>query len=233
MKGARITGSVLLVVAGLTLVASGATAAPFDIRDYFPLNQGDTWTYEHRQGGRIVTAALVSTIDGTKKLDGVEYVVRTKSNGEIAYFRHGSKGVENKGGKSKSPIGLVDWSASTPIYYPAACMMGRSTTQKTKGVSGPKLPLMPFKKNLTYNATFTVLAEETVKVPAGKFRDCLKVKLVIDCGKVLGHQSKTSQVMWLKESVGEVKTEITYGDGQTHHYALKSAKIHGKTVGGS
>ena len=224
MRTLRVLQSGLTLAVILLGWRAAWAAETYDLRKYLPMNQGDSWTYEHKQGGRTTTDDLVVTVQGTKEIGGSKFMVRKQTNGVIDYYKHSAKGVELAGGKAKSPIGLIDWSVATPIIYPAACKLAQPYIQKMKGKSGPKLPLMPLAKNLNMTCTFTALDEETVKTPARKFEKCLRCKIVIDAGKVLGTESKTVRTMWLAKGIGEVKAEITYGDGETHYYVLKSAE---------
>ncbi len=220
------------LLGSLVLCVSPAVLAQqtYDIRDYFPLDQGDTWVYEVREGGKAAGKPLKVQIKGTKKLNGRQYVVCEQSNGVVDYYLHTDKGVQSIGGKGKSQIGLVKWTLKEPLIYPAACEVGTTYKQEIQGHSGPKLPLLFTRISLNMKVEYTLEKVEDCHVPAGTFRDCLRVKMVVDCGKIAGHRSHTVKTSWLAEGLGTVKCITKYANGSTEERVLKSAVIRGKRL---
>jgi hypothetical protein len=178
------------------------------IAEYFPLAQGDTWTYRDTVDGDSST----STISGTETINGVvaakridedgDYELFTNSNGLTYYKKYDADDLEGCG-----------WSQSVftpPITIPAEVSIGaKYTSNFTTNYSNCRGE----SKTTTSSMEFTVEGIEDVTVTAGTFKDCLKLKMksnnmFSDEGQIQSGEETT----WLAKGVGEVKSVPTNGD---------------------
>ncbi|MEW6586105.1 MAG: hypothetical protein AB1442_10910 [Nitrospirota bacterium] len=179
------------------------TALVFTLSEYFPLGQGDIWTYRDIHGDYDSL-----TIGGTEIINGVAGVKVIKNSGT-----YNLKTIDNSGLKELKEYDIDEdgWNIkiyNPPKHYlPAKLHVGQSHSYTStvhyadnSGIS----------KTGTETGTFTVVGIEDVTVPAGTFKDCLKIHTVINFsfsdGSYLDEDIGTS---WLAKGVGIVKQSGT------------------------
>lgn len=169
----------LLVVS--PLVAAPAPKAKDAV--YFPTREGDKREYEVRAGGVTVEGGYTDTVTKVEKKDGALHVTITRERPDakpfvtvIAVGAEGLSRVESDG---------------QPLDKPALLLK------------------LPAKAGTTWDhegggATHTVVGEEEVEVPAGKYK-AVRVDLAAK-----GSESKTS--LWFAPAVGLVKMSHSDSD---------------------
>lgn len=175
----------VLVIAALTACGGGGgggapgTVTPPSVPaglDYAPLAVGDTWVYRRGDGGLDR-----SKVTGTRVIDGQTAFVVTDSNittgqsDATSYRKSATALTEVPDGSDPflSAIGAVD-SLRLPLR------VGDSYTQVDRTLSsGFDIDGDNRADTITVRSTVTVLATETVTVPAGTFPDCMKVRTQI------------------------------------------------------
>jgi hypothetical protein len=191
----RTTGIVAALLLALSLVTPGHGRCDELSESYFPLKAGMRWEYTvtSTQGQTqklLITNLAPREVNGTKvtprrwELGGSTFIELMKQDDSGVY-----RFAEQKG--ENAPPNLV-----TPIecHLKFPITLGNSWNMATKV------------GNSTVNISLTIESvSDEVRVPAGTFKDCLKIKQVgeNDAGtSVMGYE-------WYAPKVGVVKSMVT------------------------
>jgi hypothetical protein len=178
----------------------------YNIAEYFPLGQGDTWIWEY-DGDETQTISGTETINGVvtaKRIDeDGDYELFTNSNGITLYKNYDADDLEGCGWSQSvftPPI------TATPAEVSIGAKYTSNFTTNYTNCRGES-------KTTTSSMEFTVEGIEDVTVPAGTFKDCLKLKMksnnmFSDEGQIQSGE----ETIWLAKGVGEVKSIPTNGD---------------------
>lgn len=175
----------------------------YNIAEYFPLGQGDTWFFSYGEEPTTISGTeTINGVDAVKMITGVEnwYQLFTNSNGITYYKVYDANDIEGCGWSQSvyiPPITILPAEVSIGVKYTS-----NFTTYYTNCTG--------FEDTETSSTEATVEGTEDVTVPAGTFKDCLKIKikgnnLFSDTGQV----ETGERIWWLAKGVGKVKdTEI-------------------------
>jgi hypothetical protein len=191
----RTTGIVAVLLAGLALLTSGQARCDELSESYFPLKEGRQWEYNVTSDQGESKKLLITNL-GPRDMNGVSVTPRKWELGGgtfIEFIKQDDTGVyryaEQKGEN-----------ASPNLITPMECHL--------------KFPIAPGNSwnmatrlgNITLSLTLTVESvSDDLKVPAGNFKDCVKVKQVgeNDVGtSVMGYE-------WYAPKVGVIKSMVT------------------------
>lgn len=198
------------------------------VERYFPDEVGMSWSYRgsvvddvQRVGAYINTAA----VKGTAEKKGAQVKIFTESNQADegpaeSYFVRDKEGISYYGGQPTTPFEsqLVPYRV---IRFPLS--LNKPFSQIDKSITfGRDLDEDGKEEGAVVQAEIVALGFETVSVPAGVFKDCLKLegrmKIFITLssnGKILLMTDKTTN--WFAPDVGMVKgiekTEFPSPDG--------------------
>ena len=191
----RTTGSVAALLLALSLFTPGQGWGDELSESYFPLKEGMRWEYNviSDQGATkklLITNLAPREVSGTKvtprkwELGGSTFIELMKQD-ETGIYRY----AEQKG--EQAPPSLIT---------PMECHLKFPIAEGSSWNMATKLG------NSTVNVSLTIesLSDE-VKVPAGTFKDCVKIKQVgeNDAGtSVMGYE-------WYAPKVGVVKSLVT------------------------
>jgi DUF3108-like len=191
----RTTGIVAALLAALSLLASGPARCDELSESYFPLKEGMRWEYTVTSD-RGETKKLLITNLAPRDVQGVKVTPRKWEVGGgtvIEFMKQDDTGVyryaEQKGGNE--PPNLV-----TPIE----CHLRFPITEGNNWNMTTKMGNSTLSMSLTIESV-----SDEVKVPAGTFKDCVKVKQVgeNDAGmSIMGYE-------WYAPKVGVVKSMVT------------------------
>jgi hypothetical protein len=169
----------------------------FKISEYFPLGQGNTWTYREEDA-----QLTVMTISGTQKINGVDavkmidedgdYQLFTNSNGIVLYKEYAADDIPGCGWEQSifnPPVKFVDSLVSVGSTYIS------NTTHTETDCTGKSATA-----SISYE--FTIEGIENVTVPAGTFNDCLKITGTFT---VNGSTQTNEQYIWLTKGLGQIK----------------------------
>jgi hypothetical protein len=214
---------------------------PYDTAEYFPLGQGDTWTFheiEH-EGNTVEEDTETYAIMGTEKtsgkfaakkveLDDGNYELITNTNG-IQFYKDYETDTEDGGVIEET----FDTYSPPIMYVPPRLSVGTRHSFKSTLIH---------KSSTGFNVTAKITGEmvvegmEDITVAAGTFQDCLKIKLTrhVIVSK-LQYEGHTEVTMWLAKGVGTLKemssaTEFTGGvfEGESS----QDVELISATVGG-
>ena len=224
MSPVRQRRSFALAMVALSLLAGSARAAgPIDLREYFPAQEGNSWSYQFRTfqpDGQVNYALKTYTVAGTEELkNGVKATRLVDQRGwyyiftvdEKQYLHHGES--EDKGLVTNDPpFTFFDTSYAFGKVYRSAHAISDGTAHGSEVV---------------------VDGFESVNVPAGEFKDCLKATFKY----IRAGGGTFTSITWLAKGVGPVKKQFAiYSEkaGQTLAFdrELLSARIAGKPVSG-
>ncbi|MBN1460259.1 MAG: S-layer homology domain-containing protein, partial [Armatimonadetes bacterium] len=176
----------------------------YDITDYFPLAEGDTWTCQIEGGG-----TFTRTVSGTVEKHSRTYVrILDAANSAGDYWSLESEGLY-RGGDFDSD---EDITFDPPVVFPNGIAVGDS---------GAAVSTEYVNAALSGAGTFgwELVAVESVTVPAGTFPDCMKVRLTPDFPS-----DYNDMYIWFARDVGMVKYE---GISELENWELLSANVGG------
>jgi hypothetical protein len=200
----HLAASVLLVATGVA--GSAPKLKDLPAGDYFPTTVGDRWVIEMQY--KTHTVEYTEVVTGVDKKDGGLVVsVGREVDGKLGSYSSDVR-VTDKGLFRITLLGTV--------YDEPYCIL--------------KLPLKPGESwttqvksdgQVTSTFKYKAIEEETVEVPAGKFK-AFRIEVDIDSR---GQPAKS--VIWYNARVGAVKMEHEAGDS-SYTRVLKSFKPGGK-----
>jgi hypothetical protein len=209
--------------------SSGMPAAgPGDPLNYFPMTKGSTWTYsgiDSITGQTPVAYTDISTITGTKTINGAQAIVWSESNQwnagkpEDDYYVKDSNGLIYLGSNEMS-IMVRQLIPYWEVKFPLTAGSGYVLWNKTGMDFGEDADLDGINETFDVYATITVLSSsETVTVPAGTFTNCVKIEayeyITVTLSKTKTTVPFTGIVdLWTAPGVGIVKKgEVITGGG--------------------
>jgi len=174
------------------------------ISEYFPLGQGDTWTY--REEDLELTIRIIS---GTENIGGVEaikvidededYNLFTISNGIIMYKIYDADDISGCGWSMRifnPPVTIV----------PAEITIGSTYTFNT---TINYIECTGISESASGSVETTIEGFEDVTIPAGTFKDSLKLKMVMTWSFPNNQVHVNENLIWLVKGLGEVKSITT------------------------
>jgi hypothetical protein len=170
----------------------------FRISEYFPLGQGDTWTY--REGDNDLTK---KTVSGTQKINGVNAVKMIDEDGDYQLWTN-SNGLEWYKEYDADDIPGCGWDQhlfSPPIHASDPIVSVGSSYASNTSLASTDCTGKASTASLSYE--FTIEGIEDVTVPAGIFKDCLQIKAILSRN---GGTHINEITIWLAKGVGQVKS---------------------------
>ena len=196
------------LIAGLDPMAYDTAEAitSFNLVDYYPLNQGNTWTYESRWGSTELYTEI-ALVDGSETVNGTDFARIAHSWG-VEYRAVTANGMEF--------YKEIDFSDDDPEVHtpPVVLIPAQLTIGQTYSIT-----------SAAFTYTLTVMGVETVTVPAGTFQDCLKVEVEVVEN---GHTEYITE--WFAPGVGLVR-DICEENGETETEELVSYYVNGVAGG--
>ncbi|MFQ5589180.1 MAG: hypothetical protein ACE5F7_10105 [Nitrospiria bacterium] len=188
-----------------------------DIERYFPDDIGMRWTYQGAiddKVQKIATYTNVSTVKGTMKKDGVEVKVITESNQANQgpaerYFSRNEDSIVYHGGEPSTPFEdrLVPYLV---MQFPLS--VGESFVQVEKKAVpyGQDLDGDGIEELAEVSASVTAAGFETVSVPAGLFKNALKLTGLMKIKLTLSKTNEQFELIdktanWFARDIGMVK----------------------------
>jgi hypothetical protein len=226
-----------------TLDISGSFTGtlPYDTAEYFPLGQGDTWTFheiEH-EGNTEEEDTETYAIMGTEKISGkfaakkVElddgnYELITNTNG-IQFYKDYETDTEDGGGIEET----FDTYSPPIMYVPPRVSVGTRHSFKSTLIHKSSTG---FNVNAKITGEMVVEGIEDITVAAGTFQDCLKIQLTrhVIVSK-LQYEGHTEVTMWLAKGVGTIKemsSDTEFTGGVFEGESSQDVELISATVGG-
>ncbi len=187
------------------------------IEGYFPDEIGLSWTYQGSVADQVQRVAAYTNIAAVKERtvkEGVQVTVFTESNqsnqGPVeSYFKKDWKGIIYYGGEPTTEFerNLVPYKV---IPFPLSLNSAYSQIEKRDIPFGQDLDGDGQEELADVSAKIVVGPYETVSVPAGLFKDCLKFRATMQVLITFSKSKKTIQMTdtttnWFAQDVGMVK----------------------------
>ncbi len=181
----------------------------FHLQDYFPLDPDTTWTYQD-QNNKLVTVKTKKQ-EKARLIDAVTTPFEDYT-GDVFYYYFDDKGLRlaqtywaSYGGCTAYPppeqSGLVLPAGLSLGSYHLSLSYPRSYGWPNMVQPGPTRP------ELQYSSI--ILATEDVSVPAGQYKDCLKIcSFFISDTATIQFESLRIGYLWLAKGQGIVKQEM-------------------------
>ena len=187
--------TVALIFFVMTFLRGNVSA--YDMAEYFPLNQGDEWIYLNNfpYDGRL---PVKKVIDGTELVNGVETI--KFENGDC--YAMDSEGLKMYKWNEPGPMYLI---FDPPrIIFPAQFDVGETYlgSISAKVYSSDDDTFLDL--TLTGNNTVILKSVEDVTVPAGTFKDCLKIYTYTTL--LQDHFGGAITTEWYARNVGLIKS---------------------------
>jgi hypothetical protein len=186
-----IVGASIFIV----MIFWGGNVAAYDMAEYCPLNQGDEWIYinNYRGDGRLPVKKVV---DGTELVNGVE----TIKFGGCCYVMDSEGLKQYKQGVPGDNYLIFD---PPRIIFPAQFDVGEtylySVSAQVYSSDDTLTDIYPG------NDTVILGNVRDVTVPAGTFKDCLKIYTYSSL--FLGHYGGTITTKWYARNIGLIKSK--------------------------
>lgn len=185
----------------------------FSTKSYFPLEPGLTWTYQSHDNktGSIVTQDRV-TVDGLETTPYVVNIPKAINPKDAFYYSHTDEGLV------LPQIYRSAMSGCTVFYppYPPVTVLPNTLDlgKRSSSTSYPRVCRWPSRTpNLDYFPEMQYasipVAVEDVTVPAGTFKDCVKISLFLISRTYNFKMEKIrTGYIWLAKEKGIVKQEF-------------------------
>lgn len=216
----RLFKAILISFMLLLIGRAGETQEPAPIPNverYFPDEIGLSWTFSGSvadQVQRVASYTNVATVKGTAEKNGVKVKVFSETNQANegptdSYFFRDRNGIVYYGGEPTTPFEtqIVPYRV---IRFPIALHQTYSQIQKNDISFGQDLDNDGQEEQAQVRAEITAASFETVAVPAGVFKDCLKLQGTLVVQVTLSRNQKVVQMIdkttnWFAPGVGLVK----------------------------
>lgn len=229
---AKRSFGILFLLSGMCLINYVSTFA-YDLKDYFPLGQGNSWRYAVIENGKGY--AKTYRVNGKEALSDIETTVVEDSDGAYNCFAVDSHGVKQYKYSKKDRYGIFN---PERMIFPVL-EIGEDakyiTNLEKYTIDGQKIgPTSVVERILLESAT------EEIEVPAGKFNDCLKFSVLTNSRDFNGSYATYDCTIWLAPGVGKIKqfcfaTEYDEKEdiesSSTEIFELFSGEISGRKIG--
>jgi len=221
----------LLLLMGIILVFMPSALA-YNLEEYFPLGQQDTWKYTVTKDDTANEYVL--------KIDGNEMINNTET-AKMFIFAENYLGIaiDSEGVKEYKNADSKEYE----LFNPPKIVFPQMEVGQTKSYSVNFTIYSTAGENLgegSEEGHVTLESRESVEVPAGKFDDCLKFVLSSDWKLAGGNSEKKNYTIWLAPNIGKVKesffsveydVEAEEEEISIEVRELVSAVIGGKNIG--
>lgn len=215
LKALLQLGAALLLAAASTFPAHGFSSAP-----YFPLADGNQWTYQLNGG-----PTYSQYVQGTVLFNGVSTKAYYDSeDGSVTYYTNDASGIRAHGA-FYPPYDLGGCiSSETDVYSPPVVIATPDVTLGQiipgSGTVAATVPSCGGTFLISYSASSTIVGNETISVPLGTF-SVLRVNTTLSLPQVPYSRTVT---YWVALNVGVVQSTWTE-DGFTGTYKLTATNV--------
>jgi hypothetical protein len=190
-----------------TFAGSGSRAADNFPVKALPFKPGIIWAYKDQKGAEWrTTTKPEETIEGTKTLPFAE------DTGDIYYFTLDKRGLLLTRKYWVMVGGCTDFHPPEPplVFFPAVFQTGSyySSISSASVHTWPSMTLMEDFYTEMHCSSIAVLRED-VTVPAGKYRDCLKVcQFILSRNFNMNNEQLRIGYLWLAKDAGVVREKL-------------------------
>lgn len=251
---------VFSLLVAVLLMSFGSTHAAYNMQEYYPLSEGNSWTYlevsVETEDGEAENSADTYTriVSGTENVNGVSTIkVGEWISGQEYWYTNLAWGAQGLAVYREYEV-EPSWNGGTPeieedryltplVYLPSVMEIGEPISHNISAEWYENGELNDYEEGIL---TVTIEGIETITVEAGTFEQCLKIHGELETilydqqgGTALGSCIEHSY-SWLAPGIGEIKeiwTETDYDSSgevvetETGIEELRWATISGTTIG--
>lgn len=200
------TGTVVYQVSSFA-GSETAAAENFSLKALLPFKPGITWTYQDQKG-----TVWHTTTKDKEPVQGVSSLPYAEETGDIYYYTLDNRGLLLTQKYWSLVGGCTDFRApdSPLVVFPPTLKMGGyySSISNASVHTWPSMTLMEDFYPEMLCASIAVLKED-VSVPAGKYRDCLKVCLFsVSRNFNMNNEQVRIGYIWLAKDTGVIKKKL-------------------------
>lgn len=232
MSAKRLALLISKILCSAIVIISTNYVFAYDLEEYYPLAQGNSWTYLVIENEEIYERTF--TICGHELVEDVRTSRFCLSKDEYRCMNIDDEGVKKYKYADEDSYG---------IFKPPNIAFPKIETGETKTYSSN---LMIYNmdglniKKATDSCRILLECVEDIEVSSGKFNNCLKFSVTSEYKESGGFYSREDRIVWLAPGAGMVK-ELCYSseyDPEAREegcsvkiYELISAVIDGKKIG--
>jgi hypothetical protein len=184
-----------------------AQAENFAVKDMLPFTPGITWTYNDHKG-----MVWRTTTKDKEPVEGAASLPFAEETGDIYYYTLDNRGLLLTRKYWSLVGGCTDFHApdSPLVVFPSTFHLGSyySSISNARVHTWPSMTLMEEFYPEMHCASIAVLKED-VSVPAGKYRDCLKVCLFsVSRNFNMNNEQVRIGYIWLAKDAGVIKKRL-------------------------
>lgn len=257
----QIILTLVFVLSLFFLPGIAETSATYNLKDYYPLNQGDSWLYEDEDGvymeSKVSGTEMFNELKATRIIEkyvkwgqtikNFEYLSVDESNLRVFKFRNlieyehpWTRGFKTEEGYQEKKVKYEEkiLSYEPPLTIPTFFSLGETKTYKTnknmthKDIDPEGNILNSWSWQTPITEKVTLEKIETITTAAGIFNDCLKIRHQGVEGEGDGTWTTRDISIWLAKDVGMVKVvNNREWGGQDRNKELIFATINGNDIG--
>lgn len=213
MKLRRNLFAAVLILMIMTFLKGNVEA--YNMAEYFPLNQGDEWTYLYtmtvvggEMEGEYGPMQLKEGVNGTEVVNQVETVkIEKRISGfptpDYDCYVMDSEGLKIYKQHWINYIGLITVYDQSLLIYPSQFALGEVNKQSFSSTAYDSDG--NFLSTSTGDLTSSIESVEDVSIPAGNFEDCLKISSLVSTQTTDGSTFSRDHTIWYARNVGVVK----------------------------
>jgi hypothetical protein len=175
-------------------------ASAYNLDEYYPLNQGNTWQYSIVSDRKVFE--VIVRIEGEEVINGVKTVKRILSEETSCEHKYQYMVIDSEGIKIYKNSNTNGYTVFSPPIVISNIEIGES---KTGSVNGMVYNDRGTVENEELNYRIKLESTEDVKVPAGSFPGCLRFSFANNWKVANGDYGAGDCTMWFAQGVGEVK----------------------------
>lgn len=231
-KSVLMDYKIFIFLIGILFMFTTLSSA-YDLRDYYPLSQGNTWTYSIIEDEERYEEAV--KIEGKEIINNIETKKMVYSENAYECVNLDSEGLKIYKSFDEDKY---------EIFEPPEIIF--SNNIKIGGTKGYSINSARYNLNgakigeIKETGQVSLQSIGDIEVPAGKFSNCLKFSIISEKKDAAGDCDKDDCFVWLAPGVGRVKefcikteydAETQKEDTFTEIVELVSAVVDGKRIG--
>jgi hypothetical protein len=208
----------LATLVSMVLMFLSCNVLAYDMAEYFPLNQGNEWTFSYsytvevgETEGEYGPMLMKQIVNGTEVVNQVKTVkLENRTPGSLTpdydCYAYDSEGLKIYKHHWINYIGTIVILDQGTLIYPAQFNLGEVNEQSISSTAYDSDGTILSTSTGEFTASIELV--EDVSVPAGNFEDCLKVTSLASSQASDGSTFSRDYTVWYAHNLGVVKARI-------------------------
>ena len=204
---------IAVVLIFMAMVFLRGDVLSYNMAEYYPLCQGNEWTYASTFNGMPMT--MKGVVNGTELVNGLNTTKLDFIGEDLSLIESHNLVMDVDGLEQYKHVRATNGTYNTHpidepwIMFPNPFDLGEAY-QGTYSYSVYSLDDDTLLRTGTGSQTTTLESVEDVSVPFGTFNDCLKVFTSVSWDASDGSFGETEETFWYAHNVGPIKTNFTF-----------------------